>query len=138
MTLRWKDEMAFEAIPPSGNHFTMDATPEAGGNNAGPTPVEALVASAAACSAMDVMAVLKKKRLEVTHYRIEVEWDRGPENVFPRLVTAVRICHVIGGPDLEPRVVEHAVNLSDEKYCTVIATLRDEISVQSSFELTAS
>ncbi|HEY0868043.1 MAG TPA: OsmC family protein, partial [Fimbriimonas sp.] len=73
VTVEWTGGMAFEATPPSGNKFVMDAIPEFGGSNLGPTPLEALLASVAACSAMDVVSVLTKKRQKVLSYRIEVE-----------------------------------------------------------------
>lgn len=125
--------MAFEAFSPSGNAFTMDATPEVGGKNLGPTPVEALCASVAGCSAMDVISVLTKKKQTVTAYRIEVEWTRGPDGVFPRPVTSMVIRHVVSGPDLDPAAVARAVQLSDEKYCTVISTLRTAPPIRSEF-----
>lgn len=125
--------MAFEAFPPSGNAFTMDAIPEVGGQNLGPTPVEALCASVADCSAMDVISILAKKKQEVTAYRIEVEWTRGPDGVFPRPVTSMVVRHVVEGPNLDPVAVARAVELSDEKYCTVISTLRTTPKIVSEF-----
>lgn len=131
MTVNWKGGMAFEADPPSTNKFTMDAYPEVGGKGLGPTPLEALIASAAACSAMDVISILQKKKQEVTAYRIEVETERGPEGVYPRPITTMKIRHVVSGNGLDSTAVARAVELSDTKYCSVVSTLRAAPSVVS-------
>ena len=77
VTVNWTGNMAFEADPPSGNRFVMDAYPESGGEGKGPTPLEAFMSSLAACTAMDVISILRKKRQDVTSYRIEVDGVRG-------------------------------------------------------------
>jgi uncharacterized OsmC-like protein len=87
----WKGELAFEATPPTGFRFTMDGHPESGGQGLGPTPMEALLAAAAACSAMDVVSILEKKRQNVTAYRIEIEGERPPEGEWPRPFTRLTV-----------------------------------------------
>jgi len=135
ISVEWKGGMAFEALPPSGNRFVMDAIPEVGGANAGPTPVEALLSSVAACSAMDVLSILQKKKQVVTSYRIEVEWQRAPEGLWPRPILSMVIRHVVRGEDLDPAAVARAIELSDGKYCTVIATLRQAPEIVSEFRI---
>ena len=135
LEVTWKSGLEFEAALPKGVRFTMDATPEHGGASRGPTPVEALLASAAACSAMDVVGILEKKRLTIDAYRIVVDWDRSSGPSYPRPVTAIRIQHILKGPNLDPSAVEQAVSLSDERYCTVIATLRLKVDVSSTWSL---
>lgn len=127
--------MAFTATPPSGNRFTMDATPESGGANLGPTPVEALLSSLAACSAMDVVGMLEKMRQTIASYTIEVRWVKRSEGEFPRPVESVVVEHILTGPDLDPTAVERAVNLSVEKYCSVLATLRFSPPVESKWRI---
>ena len=128
--------MAFEAEVPSGNNFVMDAIPDFGGNNLGPTPVEAFLSSAAACSAMDVVAILEKKRQKITDYKIEVEWQRAPYGTpAPRPVLAVIIRHILKGENLDPIAVQKAVELSDTKHCTVVTTLRHGPAVSSEFRI---
>lgn len=122
--MEWKGNMVFQATPPSGVVFTMDSHPELGGQGAGPTPLEAMIASVAACSAMDVLSILQKKQQVVHSYRIEVETVRGPEGVFPRPVSEFKLKHIVSGEGIDPAAVARAVQLSDEKYCSVAATLR--------------
>lgn len=135
MRVIWKGGMAFEACGDSGIPFTMDSTIEFGGQREGPTPVEALLGAAAACSAMDVISILKKKKQEVTSYRIEVTGIRAPEGSFPRPFESITVRHVLSGPNLDEAAVARSVQLSDEKYCTVIATLRAAPEVKSTYEI---
>jgi len=135
LTVKWRSGMKFEAMPPSGHSFIMDGKPEVGAEGEGPSPVEALLCSAAGCSAMDVLSILEKKRQKVRAYWIEVEWERGPEGVWPRPVTAITVRHHVQGEDIDPVAVARAVELSDTKYCTVIATLRSAPTVTSEFRI---
>lgn len=127
--------MAFEATPPSGVKFTMDAYPESGGQGLGPAPFEVFVCSLAACSAMDVISILKKKKQTVTAYRVEVDGERGPEGVYPRPYLNMTVKHILSGENLDPEAVKRAVELSDTKYCSVIATLRQSPTIVSEFEI---
>lgn len=136
-TIDWKGQRVFEANPPSGNRFVMDAYPESGGQNLGPTPMEAFIAGAAACSAMDVIQILEKKRQKVTRYSIEIDGERTQEGVYPRPYTSITVKHIVEGDNIDPAAVAQAVQLSDEKYCSVIATLRATPTVKSIFEIVA-
>ncbi|MCX7800814.1 MAG: OsmC family protein [Fimbriimonadales bacterium] len=131
----WKGNMAFEATPPSGVKFVMDAYPESGGGNLGPTPLEAMLSSVAACSAMDVISILRKKKQNVTEYRVEVEGERGPEGQYPRPFLSLTVRHIVKGENLDPAAVARAVELSDSKYCTVISTLRAAPKIESVWEI---
>lgn len=131
VTVRWAGEMRFAADVPSGCEFMLDSHPDHGGTGQGPTPVEALLSALAACSAMDVLGILEKKRQKVTAYRVEVDGDRPPPGQYPRPFSAIRIRHVVTGENLDPAAVARAVELSDTKYCTVITTLRAAPEVTS-------
>lgn len=131
VTVNWKGDMAFESKTPSGAHFVMDTYPEEGQVGQGPTPFEAFVTSAAACSAIDVMLVLNKRRQKVDSYRIEVEYERTEPGVYPRPITKMIIKHIVKGENIDEAAVAQAVKLSDEKYCSVVATLRAAPQVES-------
>jgi putative redox protein len=123
--IEWKGGLAFEAHPPSGNSWHMDAYSDAGGQGLGPTPLETFLGSVAACTAFDVMSVLAKKRQVVTSYRVYVEGDRQPiEAGWPRPYTEIRVRHVLSGENLDRDAVARALALSEEKYCSVAATIR--------------
>lgn len=134
--VNWKGKQVFEATTPSGGKMLMDSYPEEGETGAGPTPLEALLAALAGCSAIDVLAILEKKRQVVTSYRVEVEGERTPPgSPWPRPYTSLTIRHIVQGENLDPAAVERAVQLSDEKYCSVIATLRERPEVKSVWEI---
>jgi len=135
ITVRWKDGVAFEAEVPTGVKFVIDSHPDHGGRMLGPTPVEALLSSVAACSAIDVLDILHKKRQKVTSYRIEVDGDRPPPGTYPRPFSEIRVRHIVEGENLDPAAVARAVELSDTKYCTVITTLRAAPSVVSTWQI---
>lgn len=131
----WKGGMAFEAVGQGGSRVVMDAHPDFGGTGSGVSPVEALLTSAAACSGIDVLSILGKKRQVVTSYRIEVEGVRPEPGVWPRPFSSITLRHVLEGPDLDPEAVARAVELSDEKYCTVVTTLRAAPEVVSEWRI---
>jgi len=122
--VEWQGKMAFQARMDDGTGFLMDAGEADGGDDGGPSPVQAFLASAAACSAMDVISILKKMRQEVHAYRVEVVHERVPKGQWPRPVTSITMKHLLSGKDLDRNAVAKAVELSDTKYCSVLATLR--------------
>jgi putative redox protein len=127
--------MTFEAQAPSGGSFVMDAYPDEGMVSKGPTPIEALLSSIAACSAMDVVAIMQKKRQIVTGYRVDVVGERVPKGEWPRPFLSITVRHVIQGENIDPAALQRAVELTDEKYCSVIATLRQAPKVESIWEI---
>ena len=136
ITVQWTgDGGSFAAEVPTGAKFYLDTHPDYGGKKLGPTPVEALLSSIAACSAIDVLDILKKKRQVVTSYRVEVDGDRPPPGKYPRSFSVIRVKHIIKGENLDPIAVARAVELSDTKYCTVITTLRAAPTVTSTWQI---
>lgn len=134
ITIDWKGKMAFEATPPTGNKWMMDAYPEVGGENLGPTPLEVFVGGAATCSAMDIIHILKLKKQSVETYRLEVDGDRVETGPYPRPYTSLRIRHILTG-DIQPAILEEAVASSDAKFCSAIATLRAQPVVTSAWTI---
>ncbi len=128
MDLTWKGGLTFDADLPSGAKLVVESN-----GQGGPTPIEAFVCSLASCSAMDVVSILQKMRQPVESYTLEIEWERGPKDVFPRPVTGIRIRHVLRGNGLDPEAVEKAVKLSDEKYCGVTASLRNPPRIETTW-----
>ncbi len=135
VVVNWKRGMVFEADTPTGAKFRMDAYPEEGELGEGPTPLEAFLSALAACGAMDVIGILQKKRQTVTGYRIEVEGERPQPGTWPRPYTSLVIRHIVSGENLNPEAVARAVELSDEKYCSVLATLRERPPVTSEWRI---
>ncbi len=85
------------------------------------SPVETVQAALAACSAMDVVSILAKKRQQITSYRIEVEGDQRDE--YPQVYTRIEVTHVLDGTVLLEGAVRRAIELSASKYCPVNAMI---------------
>lgn len=117
-SVRWVEGEQFEAVGPSGHRLLMDSDRE---SNRGPGPMELLLVALGACSATDVVGVLKKKRQALSGLTVELAGERAAEP--PRVWTKIKIHFRVTGKGIEPRAVEHAIELSRTKYCSVAATL---------------
>ncbi len=134
--LVWKGNMLFEGeCDITGHKVLFDAHPHSGGNDVAATPMEHLLLAVAACTAMDVVAILRKMKQELTGYRIEIHAERHAEH--PRRFTEVVITHYLQGKNLDAQAVAKAVRLSDERYCSASATLRAPTEVRSEFVIEA-
>jgi len=108
----------------------LDSGPEA----EGPTPMDALLAVLGACTAMDVITILRKKRQQVTGYTVEVAGERRIDE-HPRLYTRIEVVHRVRGRSLSPVAIEEAIRLSDTKYCSVHAMLHHGVPISSRYEV---
>ncbi|MGH9788378.1 MAG: OsmC family protein [Candidatus Acidiferrales bacterium] len=117
-SVRWVEAEQFEATGPSGHKLLLDSDRE---SNRGPGPMELLLLALGACSATDVVEILKKKRQALRGLMVELGGERAPEP--PRVWTKITIHFKVTGKGIEPRAVEHAIELSRSKYCSVAATL---------------
>jgi putative redox protein len=120
----------FIGTPPSGHAQVMDSK---GDRKAAPTPLEMLLVSVAACTAMDVQSILEKKRQDVTDYRVEIQGTRVDDH--PRKFVAFHINHIVHGRNVSEKAVADAVELSDTKYCSVAATVRPTATITTSYEI---
>ena len=95
--------------------------------------MELLLIALGSCTGVDVISILKKKRQRVTDYRIEVSGERREE--FPRSYTRLSVKHIVRGRGLSEPAVARAIELSDQKYCSVAATLRGSAEIVTSYEI---
>ena len=100
---------------------------------AGPNPVEAVLAALAGCTAMDVIAILRKQRQRVTAYEVVLHGERSAEH--PRSFTRIEIVHRVHGHEVSPAAVAEAIRLSDTKYCSVHGMLEKSAEIVSRFEI---
>jgi putative redox protein len=117
LTATLEGNMRFVAANPDGHTLVMDD--HEGG--AGPSPIETILASLAGCTGMDVVSILRKKRVPFTAYRVETRADQA--ETYPMVFSRVDVIHVVEGLDLSPAAVHRAVELSALKYCPVSAML---------------
>lgn len=129
-TVKFVSDDLFLGITPSGHALPMDTDSH---RSSAPSPVELLLVALGACTATDVASILAKKRQHVTSYVVEVTGTRRED--FPRKYTAMNVHHIITGKSISPQAVAHAVELSETKYCSVAATLRPTVEIQTSFEI---
>ncbi|MEN6479513.1 MAG: OsmC family protein [Anaerolineales bacterium] len=125
--VKWVEGLQFLAQA-NGSHgaFVVDGTPDLGGLGTGVRPMEALLASLASCTGMDVISVLRKKRQDVRAFRVLVRGERAQEH--PRRWVKINLEYVVTGVGLSEEAVARAIELSLTKYCGVRATLNAEIT----------
>jgi putative redox protein len=124
--------MAFEGETPTGHKILLDAAEEIGGHNLGPRPAHALLVCLGGCTGMDVISILRKMRQPVTGYQIEVTGERAEEN--PKKYLRITVKHIITGGVAADKLA-HAIELSDQTYCSVAATLRGVAEIITEYEI---
>ena len=123
-------EDLFVAITPSGHAQALDTNHE---RASAATPVELLLIALGSCTAVDVISILRKKREQVTDYRVEVRGERRTEH--PRAFTRMEVRHIVRGRRISEKSLAQAIELSETKYCSVAATLRPTVEIISSYEI---
>lgn len=129
-TIHFAGNEFFVGVTPSG-HAQAIETDSARASAA--TPMELLLLALGSCTGVDVISILKKKRQQVTGYRIEVSGDRRDE--VPRSYTRMYVKHIVSGHGVSAHAVAHAIELSDTRYCSVAATLRGSAEIISTYEI---
>ena len=120
----------FVGITPSGHAQAIETNSD---RSSAASPMELLLIALGSCTGVDVISILRKQRQEVTDYRIEVTGERRSE--FPRSYTRLEVKHILRGRRLSDRAVARAIELSDQKYCSVAATLRGSAEIITSYEI---
>ncbi|MBB6093158.1 putative redox protein [Povalibacter uvarum] len=117
--IKWIQDVMFVGESGSGHSAVIDGAPDAGGRNMGFRPMEMMLLGLGGCSAFDVMLILRRGREDVTDCVVELDGDRAETD--PKVFVNVRMHYVVTGRNLDPRKVERAVKLSEEKYCSASA-----------------
>jgi putative redox protein len=121
--------LRLKATAGSGQSMMLDS----GEGMQAPSPTEALLIALGGCHAMDVISILRKKRLHVTAYHVDVSGERRTEH--PRSYTKIEIVHRLRGHDLSEAAVAEAIHLTDTKYCSVHFSLDPRIEFTSRWEI---
>lgn len=130
---RWIDAMQFLSISSGGIPLVMDVSPDGGGRGEGIGPMELMLHALAGCTGVDVVSILQKKRQPLAGLEIRVRGQRRQE--YPRVYTEVEIEYIFKGKGIDPKAVEQAIKLSEDKYCSVQATLAAFAQVRSSYRI---
>ncbi|MCE9660292.1 MAG: OsmC family protein [Burkholderiales bacterium] len=134
-TIDWMpaNGMAFLAETGSGHLLTMDGAPDGGGRNLAPRPMETVLAGTGACSAYDVVLILRRGRHDVRGCRVRVTAERAPQD--PKVFTRIELHFIVSGVELSSSAVERAIALSHEKYCSATIMLGKTAEIVTSFEI---
>jgi putative redox protein len=125
--------MTFVAESGSGHAVVVDAAPDVGGKNVGARPMELVLMGTGACSAIDVVHILRKARQDVRDCVVELEAERAAAD--PKVFTHIRFHYIVTGKELVAAQVERAINLSKDKYCSATAMLARTAEIRVDFEL---
>lgn len=128
-TVRWAGEEKFTGVSPSNHEVAMDSDRE---SNTAPGPMEMLLLALGACTATDVVIVLKKKRQPLESLEIVVSGERAAEP--PQVWTKLDLVYRLRGR-LDETAVKRAIELSQEKYCSVEAMLKKTAAITSRYEI---
>jgi putative redox protein len=129
--VKWIEDVSFVVETGSGHAVLVDGAPDAGGRNLGPRPMELVLAGTAACTAFDVVWILRKARQPIGACVVEAEAERAAED--PKVFTRIHFIYRLSGEGLNPAQVERAVRLSKEKYCSATQMLAK--TAQISYEI---
>ena len=132
--ITWVEGMQFIARGDSGHAIVIDAKAEDGGFGSGPGPMEVLLMGVLGCTSMDVISILKKKRQPVTGLKVLATGERRSEH--PKCYTKIHLEYVATG-EVDPEALARAIQLSEEKYCSAIATVRGVTQITSSYRVEA-
>ena len=122
VVLRWQDGLRFQGGEPAGPSVTID-----GDNAAGPGPMLTLLLAAAACTGSDIVVILEKMRIQLRELRIEAEGVRRVEE--PRRYLSIHFTYRMSGTGLDEPKARRAIDLSLQKYCSVVHSLAADLAV---------
>lgn len=132
VSTRWLDNMAFESEI-NGHKLIIDAEPGVGGENRGPRPKPLMLAALGGCTAMDVVSILKKMRVDIEGLNVIVEGDLTEE--YPKHFYRMHIIYEFKGKNLPVEKLKKAIDLSSERYCGVSAVYRKTMELTSEIRL---
>jgi putative redox protein len=133
-SVRWTGAgMSFVAETGSNHLVAMDGAPDGGGRNLAPRPMEMVLVGTGGCSAYDVVVILKKSGQDVTGCEVKLTSERAETD--PKVFTRIHMHFAVRGRALKPNLVEHAIRLSHEKYCSATAMLVKTAQITKDFEI---
>jgi putative redox protein len=131
--IKWVEQVTFVGETGSGHAVVMDGAPESGGRNLGPRPMEMLLLGAGGCTSFDVIHILKKGRQQVSNCEVDIEAERAAED--PKVFTRIHMHFIVSGRELKTELVERAIKLSAEKYCSASIMLGKTAEITHDFEV---
>ncbi|MEA2107044.1 MAG: OsmC family protein [Bacteroidota bacterium] len=132
LNVNWKKGMAFETEL-DGHKIVVDADDAVGGNDLGPRPKPLMLLALAGCTGMDVVSILRKMRVELDDFNVEVVANNTDEH--PKHYDEMKVIYKFWGKDLPEDKINKAVNLSEERYCGVSFVYREYIKMSTEIQI---
>jgi putative redox protein len=134
-TVRWAglSGMTFIAETGSGHLVTMDGAPEGGGRNLAPRPMEVVLAGTGGCTAYDVVMILRKSGQDIGNCDVTLKSERAEKD--PKVFTKIHFHFTVHGRNVKSSLVERAIKLSHDKYCSASIMLEKTAEITHSFEI---
>jgi putative redox protein len=129
----WNQGLQFVGISGSGHGTVIDAPPEKGGLGAGPGNTELLLLALCGCTGMDVISILRKKRIDFDDFEVAAEGETSDD--LPNRFTKIELVYRVWGADVSETALERSIALSKEKYCTVSNTLSGVAEISYRYEI---
>jgi len=133
VNVKWIDGMRFVANDDKGHSLVMDVSKEHGGEDSGYGPMQLLLVAFGGCTGIDVVEILRKQRQKLDGLEIMVSGGRVSEP--PKVYDKVHVEYKLKGKDLKEKTVQRAIQLSQEKYCSVGATLKTKAKVSYTYDI---
>ncbi|MCF6298664.1 MAG: OsmC family protein [Thiomicrorhabdus sp.] len=131
--VKWQGKMAFEATTEGGHSVLMDASPEVGGEDSGPRPMEMVLMGLGGCTGIDVVMMLQKSKQDIEGCQIEITAERS--DTVPKVYRKIHVHFKVTGTGLSDKKVKRAVDLSAEKYCSVSKMLEATVELSHDYEI---
>jgi putative redox protein len=132
-SVHWAGGMTFLAETGSNHLVVMDGAPEGGGRNLAPRPMEMVLVGTGGCAAYDVVVILRKSGQDITGCEVKLSSERASTD--PKVFTRIHMHFVVRGKGLKRNLVEHAIRLSHEKYCSASIMLGKTAEMSKDFEI---
>ena len=132
-SVRWAGGMSFLAETGSNHIVAMDGAPEGGGRNLAPRPMEMVLVGTGGCTAYDVVVILKRSGQNITGCEVKLTSERAPTD--PKVFTRIHMHFVVRGRGLKRNLVEHAIRLSHDKYCSASIMLGKTAEMSHDLEI---
>lgn len=131
--IEWQGGLCFVGEAGSGHKVTIDGPPDFGGRNLGLRPMEMVLLGMGACTATDVMSILKKSRQQVSNCTIDLDGQRAEQ--APKVFTRIHVHFIVSGKNLDAKKVARAIELSATKYCSATIMLAKTADITHDFEI---
>ncbi|MGQ9734692.1 MAG: OsmC family protein, partial [Candidatus Bipolaricaulia bacterium] len=125
--VKWSERLQFVGMAESGHAVVLDGAPEVGGSDSASRPMELVLIALGGCTGMDVVSILKKMRVEWERFEIGLEAEQAEEH--PKAFTKIHLIYRIWGDDIPEDKLKKAIDLSQERYCSVTAMLKGSAKI---------